>query len=159
MPSKWSRTMGLWTQVYLSWALLFFSVVSCCSRSFWKHRGGFNLENQGVMFSDTSNSLEYVFKMSISRKFKSMGMGLGNLHFNMDLQSIPIHVQVWESLDWSSGMDFGVCELHSTFCASVVCTLFREYLSLDSQRGPGPRKDKEHQLKKKKKLGLCLVIF
>lgn len=75
-------------------ALIFFTSIMLLEVFLKIQRGGFNLQNHGVTFSDTSNSLEYVFKMSISRKSKSMGMGLGNLHFNMDPQIILIHIQV-----------------------------------------------------------------
>lgn len=104
--------------------------------------------------------LSMCFKMSISRESKSMQMGLQNPHFHMDPQIIPPHIRVWESLDWSSWVDFEVCELHSTLCASVVYTLFREYLLLDSQKGALTlNRQRTPAGEKKKEIGILSCHF
>lgn len=104
--------------------------------------------------------LSMCFKMSISRKSKSMRMGLQNPHFNIDPQIILTHIQVWESLDWSSWIHFEVCELHSTFCASVMYTLFREYLLLDSGKGALIlNRQRTPAGKKKKEIGILSCHF
>ena len=57
---------------------------------------------------------------------------------------------------WGDFRGLWTLKLHSTFCASAVGTLFREYL-LDSQRGVW-QKGKEHQMKKKE-IGIVPCYF
>lgn len=88
------------------------------------------------------------------RKSRSVGVGLGNLHFNMDPQTTPIYTKAWEPSNWGSQMDFWglwTLKLYSIFCASVLCTFigricFIEFskgcLTLERQRMPALKEKK-----------------
>ena len=142
------------------------SQLSCRARTNWGTRPGhyerfLTCRPRGHISQVHQNSLTCLFKMQISkpRKSKSVHVGLGNLHFNMDPQIVPIYIQVWESLDWSSWMHFKglwTLKLHSAFCASVLCTFTERICFIKFSKGPWPWKGKEHWLQKKNIIGVVL---
>lgn len=93
-------------------------------------------------------------QISKSRKSRSVDVGLGNLHFNMDPQTTPIYTKAWESLNWGSQMDFWglwTLKLYSIFCASVLSTFIERicfiefskgFLTLERQRTPALKEKK-----------------
>lgn len=96
------------------------------------------------------------------RKSRSVGAGLGNLHFNMDPQTTPIYTKAWESLNWGSQVDFWrlwTLKLYSIFCASVLCTFIGRTYFIEFSKGFLTLQRQNMPALKEKKIGIVSCHF